>query len=81
VNAKINEESLYIAQRNYKHIKGAYGKLPLGDVYTCHGVLSRTCKFKKTNCRTFFHKFIVGFVDGKLGFHGEPPINRIYETQ
>ncbi len=30
-----------IAQRNYKRIEGGYGRLPLGDVYTCHGILSR----------------------------------------
>ncbi len=22
---------------NYKHFKGGYGRLPMGDVYTCHG--------------------------------------------
>ncbi len=24
-------------ETNCKHFKGRYGKLPLGDVYTCHG--------------------------------------------
>jgi hypothetical protein len=36
-----------IAQRNCKHIEGGYGRLSVGDVYTCHGIPSRTCKFKK----------------------------------
>ncbi len=34
-----------IAQRNSKHIKGGYGRLPQGDVYMCHGILSRMHKF------------------------------------
>jgi len=25
-----------IAQTNYKHSKGGYGKLPLGNIYICH---------------------------------------------
>ncbi len=36
-----------IAQTNYKHSKGGYGRLPLGNVYTCHGFLPRTRKFEK----------------------------------
>jgi hypothetical protein len=43
-----------IAQTNYKHFEGGYGKLPFGDVYTCHGFLSRTHKFEKANSKTFF---------------------------
>jgi hypothetical protein len=26
-----------IVQTNFKHSKGGYGRLPLGNVYTCHG--------------------------------------------
>jgi hypothetical protein len=26
-----------IIKTNYKHFEGGYGRLPLGDVYTCHG--------------------------------------------
>jgi hypothetical protein len=70
-----------IAQRNCKHIEGGYGRLSLGDVYTCHGIPSRTCKFKETNSITFFHKFITRFVDKRLGFPWQPLINRIYATQ
>ncbi len=53
-----------IAQTNYKHFEGGYGRLPFGDVYTCHGFLSRTHKFEKANSKTFFHKLIKGFING-----------------
>jgi hypothetical protein len=69
-----------IAQINYKHFKGGYGRLPLGNVYTCHGFLSRPRKFEKPNSKTFFHKFIIRFVDKGFGFPWQPPINKIYET-
>ncbi len=26
-----------VTETNYKHSKGGYGRLPLGNVYTCHG--------------------------------------------
>jgi hypothetical protein len=26
-----------ITKTNYRHSEGGYGRLPLGDVYTCHG--------------------------------------------
>jgi hypothetical protein len=38
-------------------------------------------KFEKIDSKTFFHKFIVGFVDRGLGFPWQPPITKIYETQ
>jgi len=69
-----------IAQRNCEHFEGGYGKLPLGDVYTCHGFLSKLRKFEKANSKTFFHKFITRFVDKGFGFLCQPPINKIYET-
>jgi hypothetical protein len=56
-----------IAQTNCKHSKGGYGRLSFGDVYTCHGFLSRTYKFEKINSRTFFHKLIKGFVNRGFG--------------
>ncbi len=59
----------YIIETNYKHFKGGYGRLPLGDVYTCHGFFPRMCKFEKINLKTFLHKLIKGFVD--IGF-GNP---------
>ncbi len=69
-----------IVQTNYKHSEGGYGRLPLGDVYTCHGFLPKRCKFEKVNSRTFFHKLIKGFVDGGFGNLWKPPINIIYGT-
>ncbi len=39
----------YIAQTNCKHYKGGYGRLPLGDVYTCHGFFPRIGKFEKVD--------------------------------
>jgi hypothetical protein len=77
VNVKINKESLAL---NCKHSKGGYGRLPLGDVYTHHGFLSRMRKFEKANSRTFLHKFIVRFINGGFGFPWQPPITKIYET-
>jgi hypothetical protein len=46
----------YIVQKNYKHSKGGYGILPLGNIYTCHEFLSRIGKFEKTNSKTFLGK-------------------------
>jgi len=37
-----------IVKKNYKHTEGGYGRLPLGDVYTCHGILLRIGKFEKS---------------------------------
>jgi hypothetical protein len=51
-----------IAQTNYKHFEGGYGKLSLGEVYTWHGFLLRTCKFEKVNSKTFLHKLNEGFI-------------------
>jgi hypothetical protein len=52
----------------------------LGDVYTCHGIISGMRKFEKTNSKTFIHKLIARFVDKGLGFPWQLPINKIYET-
>jgi hypothetical protein len=70
----------YIAQTNCKHFEGRYGRLPLGDVYTCHGFLPRTSKFEKADSRTFIYKLIERFFDEGFGNPWEPPFNRIYET-
>ncbi len=35
----------YIALKNCKHIEGRYGRLPLRNVYTCHGIFSNKHKF------------------------------------
>ncbi len=31
------QKKSYNIETNYKHFEGGYGKLPLSDVYTCHG--------------------------------------------
>jgi hypothetical protein len=46
-----------ITETNYKHSKGGYGRLPLGNVYTCHGFLKIMHKFEEADFKTFFHKF------------------------
>jgi hypothetical protein len=46
---KDKQRKYCITQTNYKHYKGGYGRLPLGNVYTCHGFLWTTRKFEKTN--------------------------------
>jgi hypothetical protein len=46
----------YIVQKIYKHSKGGYGILPLGNIYTCHEFLYKTCKFDKTNSKTFLSR-------------------------
>ncbi len=47
-----------IVQTNYKHSKGGYGRLPLGNVYRCHGFFPTTRKFEKTGSKIVFCKFI-----------------------
>ncbi len=44
-------------ETNCRHSKEGYGRLPLGDVYTCHECFKRTSKFGKAHSKTFFHKF------------------------
>ncbi len=57
---------------NYKHPKGGYGRLPLGNVYKCHGFLQRMHKFEKTDFWTFFHKVTQWFVDKWFGNLWQP---------
>jgi len=71
----------YNAQTNYKHYERRYGRLPLGDVYTCNGFLPRMGKFEKHDSKTFFYKLIEGFVNKGFGNPWEPPFNIIYGTQ
>ncbi len=52
------QKKSYIVQKNYKHSKWGYGILPLGNIYTCHEFLSRTCKFENTNSKHFLTKII-----------------------
>ncbi len=71
------QRNFFITQKNCKHSERGYGKLQLGDVYTCHGFLSKPCKFEKANCKTLLHKFIAGFVNERFGFPWQPLINKI----
>jgi hypothetical protein len=43
------------------NIIGGYGRLQLGDVYTCHGFFPRTSKFEIADFGTIFNKLIEGF--------------------
>jgi hypothetical protein len=74
-------KKFYNAQTNYKHYERRYGRLPLGDVYTCNGFLPRMGKFEKHDSKTFFYKLIEGFVNKGFGNPWEPPFNIIYGTQ
>jgi len=53
----------------------------LGDVYTCHGFLSKMGKLEKVDSKTFFNKIIEGFANGGFDNPWEPPFNRIYGTE
>ncbi len=66
-NAKIDRKKFCITETNCKYFEGGYGRLQLGDVYTCHGFLQRTCKFEEAYSKIFFHKFIQRFVDKRIG--------------
>jgi hypothetical protein len=69
-----------ITKTNYKHSKGGYGWLPLGNVYTCHGFFKTMHKFEETNSKTSFHKFSQWFVHKGFNNHWKPAINKIFET-
>jgi hypothetical protein len=57
------QNKFYIAQTNCKHYEGGYVRLPLSNVYTCHGFLPIMASLKKINSKTFLYKPIKGFVD------------------
>jgi hypothetical protein len=50
-----------IIQRNYKHTKGGYGRLPLHDVYTCHGIFQEHASFIKPILERFFTSLLQDF--------------------
>jgi len=70
-----------IAQTNYKYFQGGYGKLQLGDVYTCHGFFQKTHEFEKADPITFFYKLIKQFFHKGFGNPWQLVINKIHETQ
>jgi hypothetical protein len=53
---KIEKKSLTLLKKKCKHSKGEYGILPLGNIYTYHEFLSRTCNFEKTNSKIIFNR-------------------------
>lgn len=67
-------------QTYYKHFKGRYKRLQLGEVYTCHGFLQRLCEFEEVDFKTFFHKLIQWFVNKGFGNYWQLVFNRIHET-
>jgi hypothetical protein len=56
-----------IIKTNCKHSKGGYGRLPLGNVDTCHGFFQRIRKFEEVDSKTFFHKLTQRFIDRGFG--------------
>jgi len=68
-----------IAQIDCKHFQGGYERLQLGNVYTCHGFLQRTCELEEVD-KTFFHKLIEQFVNRGFGNTLQLSINIIHET-
>jgi hypothetical protein len=59
---KDRQKKSCITKTNCKYSEGGYGRLQLGDVYTCHGFLQRTCKFEENDPRIFFHTIIQQFI-------------------
>ncbi len=51
----------------YKHSKGGYARLPLGNVYRCHRIFPTTCKFEKIGPKTFFPKLLKKILNGGFG--------------
>jgi hypothetical protein len=70
----------YIIHTNCKHFKGKYGRLPMSNVYTCHGFFPRMGKFEKVDSKTCLYKLIEGFVNRGFSNPWEPLVNRIYGT-
>ncbi len=70
-----------ITKTNYKHFERGYGRLPLGDLYTCHAFFFKTHKFEKANSKTFFHKFTQQFVNREFSNPWELAFNKILETR
>ncbi len=65
---------------NCKHFKGGYGRLPLGNVYTCHGFFKRMHKFEKADSITFFQKFTQQIFNKGFRNPWKHVINIILET-
>jgi hypothetical protein len=44
----------YYNETKCEHFQGWYGGLQFGNVYTCIGLLQRTCELKEVNSKAFF---------------------------
>ncbi len=77
---KDRQKKFCIAQTYYTHFQRGYGRLQLGDVYTCHGFLQRTHELEEVNSKTFFHKLTKWFVNKRFGNPLQLTINIIHET-
>ncbi len=78
---KDKQRKICIVKIDYKHFKRGYGRLQLGDVYTCHGFFQRSHKFE-VDSKAFFHKFIQWFVDKRsFGNHWQLAINKFMKPQ
>jgi len=64
---KDGQKKSCITKTNCKYSKGGYIRLPLGDVYTCHGFLQKMHEFEKVDSITFFHKLTQQFINKGLG--------------
>ncbi len=51
---KNKQKKSCIAQTDYKHFQGRYGRLQLSNVYTCHKFLQRMGKLEEVKSITFF---------------------------
>jgi len=76
---KGRQRKFCIAQTDYIHFQGGYGRLQLGD-FTCHGFLQRTHELKEANSKTFFHKLTKWFVNKGFGNPLQLTINIIHEN-
>ncbi len=82
LDKKIDKFFFCITKTKCKHSKGGHGRLPLSDVYTCHGFFKITSKFEKVekvDSKTFFHKFIRWLVDKGFSILGNLLLMKIFK--
>jgi len=77
---KYRQRKSCIDQIGCKHFKQGYGRLQLGDVYTCHEFLQRSREFIETDSKKIIHELTQQFVDTRFGNPWQLAINKIHET-
>ncbi len=77
---KDKQKNSCIIKTTCKHSKGRYGRLTMGNVYTCHGFKKIMHKFEKVNSIKIFHKFNQWFIDKGFNNPWKPAINKKFET-